>query len=1022
MYLFSVKIRRTIARVLVALFCINSFSIPLSAVVSYPQLDMEMHVGPEYITITTQALEGLNLKMVISEIVKQAEEQGIVDELPAGMLHCYKMIQDGHDAVHYKDLNEALPLIIEKLLPSMVVDADGNVVEKAIRPTDGVAGCAPIVGAVGCDLIPVLNLLAKIKALIIIDFAATWTILADLKDTVTIDFAATWTILADIKDTLTTCCENIQNDFEATWTVLADIKDTLTTCCENIQNDFESTWTILADIKETMTVDFAGVFTALNACCENITKEFQETWTILADIKDTLTTCCEQTQDNFESTWTILADIKDTLTTCCEDVQAAIADLTDIVIVDFAGVFTALDACCGDITREFQETWTILADIQATLTTCCEDVQDAIADLSDTVQIDFAGTWTLIETCCEDLSSQLDAIAADIADLQVTVEVDFAGVFTAIDGCCEDLSGQIAACCEGIQESFVGTWTILSNLEVEVDVDFDGVYTSIADVKTTVDACCEDVQAAIANLGNELGADVAGVFTAIEGCCEDLSGQIAACCEGIQESFVGTWTILSNLEVDVDFDSVYTTIADVKTTVEECCQDIQAAIAELGGTVEVDLAGIFTALEDCCQGLQDQMSILGEAVATDFVGIFTAIDECCEQITTELHETLTTLQELALGLSGGCDVAKSVTGPMTITESGYYCLKNNINGLISIAASSVVLDLNGFTITSGADAVAIEITPFNDIRITNGEITAPDGRGITCVNGSQTIAIDNLIIFGCSLGVQLIEADGVTIDGLVFKENSRAIFSDTTNNLKVRSTQFYQNTTVADLSLIDLLNGDGSNNILFESCSINNNTLQGAAYSMLIRGSVKNVQVNQCTFNSNTGDSDFAAVRVDTCQDVIFTNCEFNRNSSSGAQCAGLWVSGGSNCQILSCVASQNTNDTFAVGYLIDGAATDCCVLDSSANSHTSEGAGRGMRIDGLRCYVARNKFIGNDVGLENTSASGAIGMLNNYSDGIGGGGPNYIGVLPVSDFSKVLGTIIPGNPFDNISALVFLP
>lgn len=129
-----------------------------------------------------------------------------------------------------------------------------------------------------------------------------------------------------------------------------------------------------------------------------------------------LNICCEQQgcpcESEFQQTWTILANLSVSCT----------------AVVDLTPVFTALDACCSNINNEFQQTWSILGagfngtfstlqDIKNTLTNCCDNFNgtySAIADLKITLSTDFYQTWTILAAIANAGCSNTSITQADI--------------------------------------------------------------------------------------------------------------------------------------------------------------------------------------------------------------------------------------------------------------------------------------------------------------------------------------------------------------------------------------------------------------------------------------------------------------------------------------------------------------------------------------------------------------------------------------------------------------------------------
>ena len=142
---------------------------------------------------------------------------------------------------------------------------------------------------------------------------------------------------------------------------------------------------------------------------------------------------------------------------------------------------------------------------------------------------------------------------------------------------------------------------------------------------------------------------------------------------------------------------------------------------------------------------------------------------------------------------------------ITITEPGKYRLITNLNGggrpfVISIESSNVTLDLNGFSITGGNDAIR---ATGSNIAIFNGSINPGDGYGIS---GGANCRVEKLRIGGgrdgMSLGPNCIVKDntvqaahagilcfgGCVISGNTVSTNSEVAIGATNSSLVVGNT------------------------------------------------------------------------------------------------------------------------------------------------------------------------------------------------------------------------------------------
>jgi hypothetical protein len=106
--------------------------------------------------------------------------------------------------------------------------------------------------------------------------------------------------------------------------------------------------------------------------------------------------------------------------------------------------------------------------------------------------------------------------------------------------------------------------------------------------------------------------------------------------------------------------------------------------------------------------------------------------------------------------------AISITSvPYTISTSGNYKLTKNLtytgsSNAITVSASNVVLNLNGFTLSgtgSSKTSIAIYDDGFSSVTLQNGTITG-FAAALDCANASQ-ILVQNLTMFNNELGIDL---------------------------------------------------------------------------------------------------------------------------------------------------------------------------------------------------------------------------------------------------------------------------
>ncbi|TET35999.1 hypothetical protein E3J61_01415 [Candidatus Dependentiae bacterium] len=174
-------------------------------------------------------------------------------------------------------------------------------------------------------------------------------------------------------------------------------------------------------------------------------------------------------------------------------------------------------------------------------------------------------------------------------------------------------------------------------------------------------------------------------------------------------------------------------------------------------------------------------------------------------------ESLWSMQRLVTQAS--CDVTirqiDLTGGVYTISTSGVYCLAENITGQIVIDTNTVVLDLNGKTVTN-TTGNGIEVNGRLQVLIRNGSVMA-NNTGIFVASNSARIGLENVTIRNCVTGVEVDTTTNLSIDGCDI------IATDTGMLLNNVSRATVNNTTASDATFVGFqLNG--SNKSLFTNC------------------------------------------------------------------------------------------------------------------------------------------------------------------------------------------------------------
>jgi hypothetical protein len=126
----------------------------------------------QHIEITPDRLAGLNLHSVLHAVVQYAYETNSLHELPQGLINCCEMLEKGCCTVHAEDLNEALPVAMEKMMdPAMSsiiaraprVDAPGSMDGSIIVSQHSVSVFFISASAVNVPLKSAINVLQQLS-------------------------------------------------------------------------------------------------------------------------------------------------------------------------------------------------------------------------------------------------------------------------------------------------------------------------------------------------------------------------------------------------------------------------------------------------------------------------------------------------------------------------------------------------------------------------------------------------------------------------------------------------------------------------------------------------------------------------------------------------------------------------------------------------------------------------------------------------------------------------------------------
>jgi hypothetical protein len=324
--------------------------------------------------------------------------------------------------------------------------------------------------------------------------------------------------------------------------------------------------------------------------------------------------------------------------------------------------------------------------------------------------------------------------------------------------------------------------------------------------------------------------------------------------------------------------------------------------------------------------------------------------------------------------------------PITISTSGSYYLTQNISATgqtaITITASEVTLDLNGFSLigdnTAGKNGITIQ-GAISDVAIRNGSITSFGGYGINGT-GASGVRVENLSVRG----------QGFV--GLLLGSRS----------LVVRCVVQFNGAGIS----VDF-------NSVVRECIVGNS----AAYGIQTTG--KGCTVADCTAQQNGT----YGIIVENGSTLL--NCSAYGNLGTTSSCGGIAAQ--SNCALINCSASSNTSTatpTPTAGFGFD-LGSNCVMTNCTAGNNTGDGVSFVSN-----CLISGN--ISSNNGFAGFHAIGSLNRIdgntamNNGGSGVawsndyvmrntsGANNPNYSPAVGVFNTGPVQTASTATNPFAN--------
>jgi hypothetical protein len=368
--------------------------------------------------------------------------------------------------------------------------------------------------------------------------------------------------------------------------------------------------------------------------------------------------------------------------------------------------------------------------------------------------------------------------------------------------------------------------------------------------------------------------------------------------------------------------------------------------------------------------------------------------------------------------------------PYTISQQGSYVLNGNLTGVvgqdgITISASNVTIDLQGFEISGGGSSgYAITGLPLNpaNVAVRNGTIRNWDGG--QAVRLGDGAVVDDLRVYASASG----------LGGIVLGNNSRLSnchvegYTNIASGISVGTDSIVDNcvstrnqTGITAADGVTILNSTvtGSTGVeinagaraTIENCNVDG---KGTLGNGIVVGA--NSIIRGCTVRNNGGVEILAGASstVESC-------------SADGAAGVGIGIQVGQDSVVRGCTATNNGDDEIVAG---DGSLIEDCVVDGFtgpgagpgdgiqvANETTIRGcnvrwnSADGIRVTGQLNRIESNRSYNNGDSGFRVLGGGNVGIQNTAGFNTDG---NYA-ITVGNNFEVITGTAGATNPFANV-------
>ncbi len=328
-----------------------------------------------------------------------------------------------------------------------------------------------------------------------------------------------------------------------------------------------------------------------------------------------------------------------------------------------------------------------------------------------------------------------------------------------------------------------------------------------------------------------------------------------------------------------------------------------------------------------------------------------------------------------------------ISGPITITSSGSYCLSQNITGVITIDADNVTMDLNRYAVVNGSNGIVIN-NNHSDILIMNGTVGGGSSAtqvGISVGSGCARVAFRELNAIDCELvaidfgGINSAPIKSVDIDRCCIENSGMGLQMDNVKGGRVRQCSMSFNITGFYV--------DDTEKLIVEDCCSFANERAGFELKTSSNNHFENCKAIK---NGETGsDNAFGFIATSgSCNTFVCCIAEDTSTNSISASkmAAGFAFTGTEKRSVFVGCTSKSTQAVATGGgsqaksfgvYLEAGTTQKCVVRDNLISGTTGDAGGIGCDADGSVHLIMRN------IGYENDTNFGTS-ITNVHTGGLG--------------------------------------